>query len=166
MSAEPLVQVVPIACAIDRIEDVRTRDVLPRQLTVLDHAAIRPVAESTFRPRREIVEALDALHDVAVVVPHDDLPAPLGRDLGAHSLADDPFVPEVIGAAVAAYAVGNHVGVEVVGVLMDGQDVLAVIHAEVLQQSLRIAHDLFSGRAFVFGVGDNQVIDRVTATGR
>ena len=129
-------------------------------------APVRAVTQPPLGFRREIVEALDPLHDVAVVTSHDDVPAALGRDLGAHPLADDPLVPQVVGATVRPHAVGNHVGMEVVSILMGGQDVLVIFHPDRFQQPLRIADDLLASRPFVFGVRDDQVVDRVVAARR
>ena len=106
---------------------------------------------------------LDALHDVAVVMPDHDHPAAFGRDLGTDALAFDPLVPEVVRLAIRADAVGDHVGVEVVGVLMRRQNVLALLHADRLQQPFGIADDLLARRAFVLGIGDDQVIDGIAA---
>ena len=106
---------------------------------------------------------LDALHDVAVVMADDDRPAAFGRDLGTDPLAFDPLVPQVVRLAIRSDTVGDHVGVEVVGVLMRGQHVLALLHADRLEQPFRVADYLLARRPFVLGIGDDQVIDGIVA---
>src|ERR1700693_1564584 len=106
---------------------------------------------------------LDALNDIAVVVANDDLPAAFGRDLGTDTLADDPLVPEVIGLTVGPDAVGDHVSVEVVGIFVRREYVLAFLHADGLEQALRVVNDLIARRPFVFGIGNDQVIDGIAA---
>ena len=89
---------------------------------------------------------LDALHDVAVVMPDHDRPAAVGRDLGTDTLAFDLLVPEVIRLTIRSDTVGNHVGVKVVGVLMRCQNVLALLHTDCLEQPFGIAHHLLAAR--------------------
>src|SRR5579863_5547303 len=112
---------MPVSCAIHGIENVRPCNILPRRLPTLVQAAVRAVAEPPFRLRWKIVEALDPLHDVAVVAPCNDIPAALRCDLRADALTDDPLAPEVVGAAIRPNAVRDHVRVEVIGVLMRGK---------------------------------------------
>ena len=139
---------------------------LPRRLPALVQAAVCAVAEPAFRLRWKIVEVLDPLHDVAVVAPYHDIPPALGRDLRADALTDDPLVPEIVGAAIRPDAVRDYVRVEVIGVLMRGKDVLVVVHSDRFQQALRVADDLLARWAFVFRVGDDQVVDRIAAARR
>ena len=67
-----------------------------------------------------------ALHNVAVVMPDDDLPAALRRNLGADPLAFNPLLPQVVRLPIGPNAVGDHVGVVIVGILVHGQHVLAL----------------------------------------
>jgi hypothetical protein len=118
-------------------------------------AAVRAVAEPPLRLRWKIVEALNPLHDVAVVAPRNDIPAALRRDLRADALTDNPLAPEVVGAAIRPDAVCDYVRVEVIGVFMRGKDVLVVVHSDRFQEPLCVADDLLARWAFVFRVGDD-----------
>jgi hypothetical protein len=126
-------QVVPILGAIDGVQHVGPCTLLPRQLAALVQPAIRAVAQPTLRIGRRRIEMFDALHDVAVVTSDHDRPATFGRDLRTDPLAFDPLVPQVIGLAIRPDAIGDHVGMEVVGVLMRGQNVLALLHTDCLE---------------------------------
>src|ERR1700693_4606706 len=130
MRGKALVHVTPVLSPIDGIEDVWPRDVLPGWFTALLLSAVGPVARPPLRLRRKVVKMLDALHDVAIVMTDDDVPAAFRCDLGADALADDALVPEVVGAAVCTDPIGDHVRVEVIGISMRGEDVLMIVHSD------------------------------------
>src|ERR1700730_13170441 len=146
MSSQALMKVVPVLCSVAGFENTGTCDALPQRLTPLARPAICPVARPPLRFRRKVVKSLDALHDVAVVMTHDDVPAAFRRDLRADALADDPLMPEGVGAAVGTDSVGDHVGVEVIGVSMRSEDVLVIFHPDSGKEPFRIADDLSASR--------------------
>ncbi len=157
---------MPVSCAIHGIKNVRPCDVLPGRLPALLQAAVRAVAEPAFRLRWKIVEALDPLHDVAVVAPCNDIPPALRCDLRADALTDDALAPEVIGTAIRSDAVRDHVRVEVIGVFMRGKDVLVIVHSDRFQETLHVADDLLARWVFVFRVGNDEMIDWIAAARR
>ena len=156
-------QVVPILRTIDRIEHVGPRTLLPWQLATLVEPTVGTIAESPLRIGRWRIEMFDALNDVAVVMANDDAPTAFGRDLGADALAYDALVPQIVRLTVGPDAVGDHVSVEVVGIFVRREYVLAFLHADGLEQALRVVNDLIARRPFVFGIGNDQVIDGIAA---
>lgn len=77
---------------------------------------------------------------------YNDLPATFGCDLGADALSDDPLVPEIV------------------GILVRGENV-ALLHADRLEQTFGIVHDLFARRTFFLSGRDDLggILDRGSA---
>ncbi len=111
-------QLAPALRAVDSVEHVRARALLPRQLTALAQPLIRSIAYPPLWVRRRRIQVTHALDDVTVMPADDDLPPTLGRDLRADAFAFDPLLPQVVRLAVRADAVGDHMGVVVVRILM------------------------------------------------
>jgi hypothetical protein len=89
------------------------------------------------------VKAFDAL-DVALMMAYNDLLATFGCNLGADVLSDDPLVPEIV------------------GILVRGENV-ALLHADRLEQTFGIAHDLFARRTFFLSGRDDLVASWIAA---